>query len=77
MNGTNPSKATLAVTALTALLLAGCASSHPTSVDVGAGPLPQKHDVPDVASVRTPEQLKASPLVEQLYFGAPSEAADV
>jgi len=45
-----------------ALLLIGCASSHPSTVDVGAGPLPQKHDVPDPASVRTPEQLKAYPV---------------
>ena len=45
-----------------ALLLIGCASSHPTTVDVGAGPLPQKHDIPDPASVRTPEQLKAYPV---------------
>ena len=45
-----------------ALLLAGCASSHPTAVDVGPGPLPQKHNVPDPASVRTPEQLKAYPV---------------
>ena len=45
-----------------ALLLMGCASSHPTTVDVGAGPLPQKHNVPDPASVRTPEQLKAYPV---------------
>ena len=47
---------------LPALLLVGCASSHPSTVDVGAGPLPQKHDVPDPASVRTPEQLKAYPV---------------
>ena len=45
-----------------ALLLVGCASSHPPTVDVGAGPLPQKHDVSDPASVRTPEQLKAYPV---------------
>jgi hypothetical protein len=45
-----------------ALLLVGCASSHPTTVDVGAGPLPQKHGVSDPASVRTPEQLKAYPV---------------
>ncbi len=45
-----------------ALLLVGCASSHPTTVDVGTGPLPQKHDMPDPASVRTPEQLKAYPV---------------
>jgi len=45
-----------------ALLLVGCASSHPITVDVGAGPLPQKHDVSDPASVRTPEQLKAYPV---------------
>jgi len=30
-----------------------------------------------ISAQGTPEQLKASPLVEQLYFGAPSEAADV
>jgi hypothetical protein len=45
-----------------ALLLAGCASSHPTTVDVGPGPLPQKHDVSDPASIRTPEQVKAYPV---------------
>jgi hypothetical protein len=45
-----------------ALLLVGCASSNPPGVNVGAGPLPQKHDVPDPASVRTPEQLKAYPV---------------
>src|ERR1700722_7344376 len=45
-----------------ALLLIGCASSNPPAVDVGAAPLPQKHDVHDPASVRTPEQLKAYPV---------------
>ena len=45
-----------------ALLLAGCASSHPTAVDVGPGPLPQKHDVSDAASIRKPEQVKAYPV---------------
>ena len=45
-----------------ARLLVGCASSHPPTIDVGAGPLPQKHDVSDPASVRTPEQLKAYPV---------------
>jgi len=45
-----------------ALLLAGCASSHPTAVDVGPGPLPQKHQVSDPASIRTPEQMKAYPV---------------
>jgi hypothetical protein len=45
-----------------ALLLAGCALSNPPTVDVGAGPLPQKHGVSDPASVRTPEQLKAYPV---------------
>jgi hypothetical protein len=45
-----------------ALLLVGCASSNPPTVDVGAGPLPQKQDVSDSASVRTPEQLKAYPV---------------
>jgi hypothetical protein len=45
-----------------ALLLVGCASSNHPSVNVGAGPLPQKHDAPDPASVRTPEQLKAYPV---------------
>ena len=44
------------------LLLVGCASSlHPT-VDVSPGPLPQKHDASDPASVRTPEKLKAYPV---------------
>jgi hypothetical protein len=47
---------------LPALLLVGCASSNPPTVNVAAGPLPQKHDKPDPASVRTPEQLKAYPL---------------
>jgi hypothetical protein len=47
---------------LPALLLVGCASSNPPTVNVGAGPLPQKHDVPDPASVRTPGQLKAYPV---------------
>jgi hypothetical protein len=47
---------------LPALLLVGCASSHPPTVDIGAGPLPQKHDMPDPASVRTPGQLKAYPV---------------
>jgi len=45
-----------------ALLLTGCASSHPTAVDVGPGPLPQKHDVSDPASIRTPERVKAYPV---------------
>ena len=45
-----------------ALLLAGCASSHPTTFDVGPGPLPQKHDVSDPASIRKPEQVKAYPV---------------
>src|SRR3984957_14694451 len=45
-----------------ALLLIGCASSNPPAVDVGAAPLPQKHDAPDPASVRTPEKLKAYPV---------------
>jgi hypothetical protein len=45
-----------------ALLLAGCAAPTPSTVDAGAGPLPQTHDVSDPASVRTPEQLKAYPV---------------
>ena len=45
-----------------ALLLAGCATSNPPTVNVSPGPLPQKHHVPDTASVRTPEQLKAYPV---------------
>ena len=45
-----------------ALLLAGCASSHPTAVDAGPGPLPQKHDVSDPASIRMPERVKAYPV---------------
>lgn len=44
-----------------ALLLIGCASQRP-SVDVAAGPLPQKHDTPDPASIRTPEKVKAYPV---------------
>lgn len=47
---------------LPALLLVGCASSNPPTVNVAAGPLPQKHDAPDPASVRRPEQLKAYPV---------------
>jgi hypothetical protein len=46
----------------TTLLLVGCASSNPPNLNVGAGPLPQKHKVSDPASVRTPEQLKAYPV---------------
>jgi len=45
-----------------ALLLVGCATSNPPTVNVSPGPLPQKHHVPDTASVRTPEQLKAYPV---------------
>ena len=45
-----------------ALLLVGCASSKSPTADVGAGSLPQKHDAPDTATVRTPEQLKAYPV---------------
>jgi hypothetical protein len=45
-----------------ALLLVGCAAPTSPTVDAGAGPLPQKHDVSDPASVRTPEQLKAYPV---------------
>jgi hypothetical protein len=45
-----------------ALLLVGCASSNPPTVDVGPQPLPQTYDVVDTASVRTPEQLKAYPI---------------
>jgi hypothetical protein len=45
-----------------ALLLVGCATSNPPSLNVSAGPLPQKHRVSDPASVRTPEQLKAYPV---------------
>ena len=47
---------------LPALLLVGCASSNPPTINVAAGPLPQKQDTPDPASVRTPEQLKAYPV---------------
>jgi hypothetical protein len=45
-----------------ALLLVGCATSNPPSLNVSAGPLPQKHRVSDPGSVRTPEQLKAYPV---------------
>jgi len=45
-----------------ALLLVGCASSNPPTLNVGAGPLPQKHNVSDPASVRTPDQVKAYPV---------------
>jgi hypothetical protein len=45
-----------------ALLLVGCASSKYPTVDVSAGPLPQKHVVSDPTSVRTPEKLKAYPV---------------
>jgi hypothetical protein len=44
------------------LLLVGCASSNPPTFNVGAGPLPQKHNVSDPASVRTPDQVKAYPV---------------
>ncbi|HUB68030.1 MAG TPA: hypothetical protein VL981_11150 [Candidatus Methylacidiphilales bacterium] len=46
---------------LSALLLAGCASPN-SPVAVDPGPLPQKHDGPDTAGVRVPEQLKAYPV---------------
>jgi hypothetical protein len=45
-----------------ALLLVGCASSNPPTLNVGAGPLPQKHNRSDPASLRTPEKLKAYPV---------------
>jgi hypothetical protein len=45
-----------------ALLLVGCATSNPPSLNVSAGPLPQKHPNRDTSSVRTPEQLKAYPV---------------
>ena len=45
-----------------ALLLMGCASSTPPTLNVSAGPLSQKHGLSDPASVRTPEQLKAYPV---------------
>jgi hypothetical protein len=45
-----------------ALLLVGCASSHPTSVTTGSGPLSSKHEVSDPASIRQPEQVKAYPV---------------
>jgi hypothetical protein len=45
-----------------ALLLAGCASSRPTTVDTGPGPLPQKHAASEPASVRTPDMVKAYPV---------------
>jgi hypothetical protein len=47
---------------LPALLLVGCAESNPPVTTGDPGPLPHKHDVPDTASVRTPEQLKAYPV---------------
>jgi hypothetical protein len=47
---------------LPALLLVGCAHSNPPITAGDPGPLPQKHDNPDTASVRTPEQLKAYPV---------------
>jgi hypothetical protein len=47
---------------LPALLLVGCASSNPPVTTIDPGPLPRKHSVPDTASVRTPEQLKAYPV---------------
>lgn len=43
------------------LVLAGCASSTPPSLNVSAEPLPQKQDMSDISSVRTPEHLKAYP----------------
>ena len=45
-----------------ALLLVGCASSHLPTVNVSGGPLPQTHDKPDPASIRSPERLKAYPV---------------
>ena len=46
-----------------ALLLAGCASSTNPVVDVDPAFLPQKQDgKEDIASVRTPEQVKAYPV---------------
>jgi hypothetical protein len=47
---------------LAALLLVGCASSNPPVATIDQGPLPQKHNIPDTASVRTPEKLKAYPV---------------
>ena len=45
-----------------ALLLVGCVSSKSPTTDVVAGSSPQKHDAPDTATVRMPEQLKAYPV---------------
>jgi len=45
-----------------ALLLMGCASSNPPTLNVSGGPLPQKHGQSDPSSVRTPEKLKAYPV---------------
>ena len=47
---------------LPALLLAGCASSQPSTISVGPEALPQKPELADTSSVRTPEQLKAYPV---------------
>jgi hypothetical protein len=47
---------------LSALLLAGCAQSDPPMTASGPGALSSKHNAPDTASVRTPEQLKAYPV---------------
>src|SRR6202012_4114151 len=45
---------------LPALLLVGCATSNPPSLNVSAGPLPRKHS--DPSTVRTPEKVKAYPV---------------
>ncbi len=47
---------------LPALLLVGCATSNPPSLNVSAGSLPQKHPTADPSTVRTPEKLKAYPV---------------
>ena len=47
---------------LPTLLLVGCVSPDPTTLNVAGGPLPQKPDAPCPASVRTPEELKAYPV---------------
>jgi hypothetical protein len=47
---------------LPALLIVGCATSNPPSLNVSAGPLPQKHSTADPSTVRAPEKLKAYPV---------------
>jgi hypothetical protein len=47
---------------IVALLLMGCASTKTPSTHTPSAPLPKKHALSDVATVRTPEQVKAYPV---------------